>query len=820
MAKSTKFLTIIIIAVMLTLVVSMAVLSWGMGNAAFAVGDTETSVVCYIDSPTGSSGLLPPEEKDEYLYTTGIAIRFVKDGQVAATAVQSAGQLGTYVATGLQSGTRYNIEYSTDNGTTWQGSSATSDQIGGNTTKSLFFYTYQFEDIDGTDLGSKVFLYGMTDLVKQFPDAEDVRSGKLFRAWIYKADAYNIAQDCSPSHQANNPATIQTDRIDVDPTRFTVNQDNSITVYGSGSNFGISGKVPFTTTHEAISSIVTTYGYQPGDNVDDINISITMGVGVNIGMTCELGKGNYTISGTFNAGAINGAFAMIDPDTTLVLDGATIVASGSNGGIKLDKGTLVLQGDVNPGGIVLTDNSASPDTTLQIAADATLDDKIDLYYLGDQTVSKTLDRDADANTSILRVSGESSANFNLKNSNNSCGMKYNAATGTLDIAKKYAIAYQKMTGEVGTAPTTQYIVDGEDGMVADVGTLDKVGHQFVKWYEQNTDKYYQVGDIIPAMTADVTLRAVWELLVYPVKFEGTSLADTTHTYGTATIINTPTKTGFVLDYWLIDGVKTIPVNGKITLGATTYYQKPVQDILLEAVWHLAAPTGVACADYQGTYDGKPHQLSVTATHPIDNVLLLYKWYRDGQLIDQSSSELSVKNVADSGTYICTVQARALDTDTGEWATSKQVSVTGIVEITRILLSITADNQEKKAGAKDPALTYRLTAGGMAEGETLADLGARLARVEGEDKGRYEIRFFYTNGNYQVAYTSGFLTIKGINVLVIVLPSVFGGLALIGVVVVLILLFRNRKNRAKLVAAAEALEQALTAEQDPPKEGDA
>ncbi len=820
MAKSTKFLSIILVLVMLALVASMAILSWTIGQEAHALADADATVYCYLNAPTDAAAEPQP---DANYYYTDLKVRFSMMDAPNAEPVMAVqqGATGVYTATNIGAqGDAYRISYSLDGGNTWaEYNDNRVDQVRAGFPANLFFYQYTFKDSDGSEVAKRVFEYNAEYLTSQFPTISAVSGGKLFRAWRF----VDIGGDYDPTEGVTGARTLQADRVDIDPNNFKIDDNNNVIVYGTGSNSGLSGIVDtYADANEAIDSIVKTYGYQEGDNPEDINITITMAKSVYMRQPCNLGKGNYTLQGgPINSGALNGAFELSDKDSTLILEDLTIVSSNANnGGITLDQGTLKLQGASNPGGLVLTENSASANTNLNLDG-ATELDAISLYYLGDQTIGKTLDRDVDADTPILKVSGDASANFTLKNANNSCGMSYNAQDGVLYIEEKYAVSYQKSDpNEEGSAPATQYVLKGTSVAVADLGTLDKRGHQFEYWYDEATPtNTYAIGQEL-APTGDVTLRAYWTPITYTITFIGVDLPDIQHVYGVKdNTISTPAKTGYTFDYWLLGDTPTIPTNDKITLGATQFYSKTERTITLTAKWLLVAPTVSTIGDYQGVYDAQTHSLSITATHPHASEIMLYEWYLDGTLIDSTSNQLSVKDVQDSGTYTCKVRAYAQDPDTQEWQYSPQVTTTVTATISKVFLGITADNVDKKQGDKDPVFTYRITLGSMPQGETLADLDAHLVRVEGEEPGRYEIRFIYTNNNYQVSYTEGYLTIQGINILAIVLPSVFGGLALIGagVATAIILIKKKKRAHAQKQATQQVDQQAPI---DPPKEEDA
>ncbi len=808
MAKSTKFLSLIMFLVMLALVMSMAVLSFGIGRTAYAEGDVVTTVRCYIDAELSLSNQAPIADADKAY--GDILIKIQENGALPQQEylMQSAEE-GIYTYTNLPADygrDDYKIKYSVDGGLTWKEyDDGSVYQIkAGNIDNDgqpvdLFFYTLTLQESDGSNQQTVTSHYKSTVALPKYPDViGEGESALLFKTW-----SNGTTQNGGNFTVDGTVQSLTAVRVAVDPNRFDVNRDGSVTVYSLDGL--VSGKMQYGTSTEAITDVVTKFG-----NKDTTDMVLNIETNVNISTSCLLGVGKYTVTGDFVSSAHHGAFQLTDTNTQLTLKDATISTGTNTNGILLDQGSLVVEGTVNTGGLVVTSSNVD-NRSLTVSTGATTEDNINLYYQDNSTDSgNTLNKTDDVGVQLLKVSGDVSSNFSLKNSNNYCGMKYNATTGTLDIAQKFAVVYKKMADETGQAPATQYVVEGDEVTILTADGLDKRGYEVDysadawQWYDYNTPTTkYKAGQNY-LLTEDITVCAIWIPLTYEVIIEGTNLGSKTHTYGTATTVPTPTKEGFVFEYWLLDGVQTLPTDGKITLGATAYDSKTERTITLVAKWSLIAPTNVSCTDYQGQYDGTPHTISVSAEHPLANVILLYNWYKDGNLIDVSSNSLTAKDVADSGEYTCIVKAYAKDPDTSEWQYSQGVTVKGEVEITKIFIGITADDVQKKKGSKDPEFTYRITSGALAEGETLATLGARLTRVPGEDKGVYEIRFIYSNGNYQVAYTPAFLTIKGTNILAIVLPSVFGGLALVGGGIALaIVLVKKNKKKAQIADAVKA-----------------
>ncbi|UCS92362.1 gliding motility-associated C-terminal domain-containing protein [Echinicola marina] len=109
-------------------------------------------------------------------------------------------------------------------------------------------------------------------------------------------------------------------------------------------------------------------------------------------------------------------------------------------------------------------------------------------------------------------------------------------------------------------------------------------------------------------------------------------------------------------------------------------------------------------------------------------------------------------------------SRAAGEDVGNYAitasgyTSPNYTISyvdGNLEITKAVLTVTADDQSKVYGETDPALTVSYS--GFVNGDDETALGGTLAisRTAGEDVGKYAIiASGYTSGNYTISYVDG------------------------------------------------------------------
>jgi large repetitive protein len=121
----------------------------------------------------------------------------------------------------------------------------------------------------------------------------------------------------------------------------------------------------------------------------------------------------------------------------------------------------------------------------------------------------------------------------------------------------------------------------------------------------------------------------------------------------------------------------------------------------------------------------------------------------------------VKNV---GQYV--IQQGTLRIDDGNSGANYTITYQeALLTIETRPITVTADDQEKFFGELDPALTYKITSGGLVGTDTFS--GA-LSRVGGEAVGSYEIldgSLTITDGNqgknYDLSFIGGTLTIKPI-----------------------------------------------------------
>ncbi len=777
MAKSTKTITLITLFFVLALLGVSAVFAVQDTGIAFAA-EVETTTVAITVTKSGSPFDLA-------------AIEFVPDD---ASYSLDGSFTATYVAEGSYTITIPKI-YTAEDGNTKSQYRIYSKlneshpyvyygqyNFYSATEYAMEFVTITQEDGAATPIVNVVAKDSLFTLerVRDVTSSTDLNGDILFKNWtLENPETDNPFENQEANIVASRDKRFISNRIAVDKSWFGVSNNTVLTVRGAADR---TVKGSLTATNQALLfTLINNYG-NATKTIEITNSSISQVIEVPAGQ-------EITIKGSFGSTNRDGVFNV--NGGKLVLDDAEISTTEWTTGVLLDQGEVVLTGTtVNTGGIVVTDNTATSGT-LTFDGEVQTEDTIRLAY-------NNLDykaQDSDTDTKLLCVSGEEVASkFSLANpDSNDCGMKYDATTGTLYLEEKFFVTYELPVGvDSGSiTPTTIYVLSGDSVTLADATGFSMLGHKFLYWAQGGTANTFASGAVISQLTSNLTLRAHFEALQYTITFTGIDLEPMTHTYGVDTEISTPSKLGFSFTHWILDSTMVLPENGKLVIKKDAYSSPDNLNIRLEAVWKLKAPVNVYATGYTGQYDGKTHALTVFMEHELSSVSYLTAWSMAGA----TSGDLSVKNVADSGTYTCKVTAYLYDN--GTYYYSDAVSATATAEITKITLKIAANPAEKEEGDEDPELTFRLVEGTMAEGEDLSKLGVRMSREEGEEKGVYKIKLAYTNSNYQILYAEADFTITQKNlILIIVLPSVFGGLALIGGITALSIVLVKRRKKSK------------------------
>ena len=159
------------------------------------------------------------------------------------------------------------------------------------------------------------------------------------------------------------------------------------------------------------------------------------------------------------------------------------------------------------------------------------------------------------------------------------------------VPNKYSIKYSGLEGAtLSNQPTTHTY-----GKATTIGNPTKTGYTFAGWKINGgttAKKPLTLG--ATSYTADISLEAAWTVNKYTITYTGVTGAalspkPTTHTYGTATTVGDPTKTGYTFAGWKINNSAT--ATKSLKLGATAY----TANISLEATW--------TANNYSATFSG-------------------------------------------------------------------------------------------------------------------------------------------------------------------------------------------------------------------------
>mgnify|MGYP002770194914 CR=1 FL=1 len=148
---------------------------------------------------------------------------------------------------------------------------------------------------------------------------------------------------------------------------------------------------------------------------------------------------------------------------------------------------------------------------------------------------------------------------------------------------EYTITYDLAGGTLpdGDANPDSYTVESAAITLANP---TKTGHAFAGWTGTGLDGASETVTIAQGSTGDRGYTATWTANHYAITYEGMDGAEhgdaqpTSHTYGTATTVSDPTKTGYTFAGWLVNGSGEAVKN--LTLGADDY----TEAITLTATW--------------------------------------------------------------------------------------------------------------------------------------------------------------------------------------------------------------------------------------------
>lgn len=168
------------------------------------------------------------------------------------------------------------------------------------------------------------------------------------------------------------------------------------------------------------------------------------------------------------------------------------------------------------------------------------------------------------------------------------------------------------------------------------GTTVTVRVQATATAPHGEEQTYTVQD------SDVTLTVTFD------ENGGSAVEDATGlAYGDKVTAPAVTRDGYTLDGWYDGDAKW-----DFSTGVT-------ENLSITAKWTLNAPTVSLTASAESVTYGTEITLTATATHAA-SVTYAYEWYKSGVKLDNSGNTLTLKTVAESGSY--TVKVTASDTD--------------------------------------------------------------------------------------------------------------------------------------------------------------
>lgn len=380
------------------------------------------------------------------------------------------------------------------------------------------------------------------------------------------------------------------------------------------------------------------------------------------------------------------------------------------------------------------------------------------------------------------------------------------------------ITFNAAYGE-SPATLTQVVPSGIETALKE-NTFTRDGYTFAGWNtaQDGTGTAYADGAEITT-SEDLTLYAQWTPKHYSISYElngGTNgeSAPTTHTYGTATELVSPSRTGYTFDGWYTNNDFS---GSKVeSLGATDY----VNDITLYAQWTPnpytiqfnanGGDTGTGTASVAATYD-QPATLTAngfsmanknfagwattesatTATYAdgatVENLaesgtVTLYAVWTDKQVLtpDKSVQTKTYNGAAqaftldgytiayqqngqpvtaptNAGSYDVVISAAETETT----AAYPETLIPGGLVIEKATLTVTADNKTMYVSDALPTYTYTVSGWQGSDKDTATFTAPTLScSADGKTAGTYTITAGGANagGNYNISYVDGTLTV--------------------------------------------------------------
>ena len=405
---------------------------------------------------------------------------------------------------------------------------------------------------------------------------------------------------------------------------------STVCVYDGGS-FSLHGVSMEQTGGEAVVAIVTggtvnVYeGMISGDNVgiathtglSSVYVNVCGGSVYGISSGITINSGSLTVSGG-QVGGENSNGVVVANDATATISGGGVTSNHT--GVRVESGKLTVSGGtvngvqigvkVEGGNLTVSGGSLTSRTdrtvlmegagTVTVAGNAKLYNHI--YNTGQTpivasgtgqsgltTTYKIQYSDGNlANDQVIVQGSTDTEHYQLVS--DTYGLA--ASGGNLVAREKYAVTYHENGGTITDKDKYTGYVYGE-GMT--LPTPTRTGYTFGGWYTSAALSGSSVKNISKTEQGAKEYWAKWTAGKYAITYSGldgatlaTASKPTQHTYGTATKVGNPTKTGYTFGGWKVNGGTAAK---DLTLGATDYDAA----ITLEATW--------AANEYKITYSG-------------------------------------------------------------------------------------------------------------------------------------------------------------------------------------------------------------------------
>ncbi len=209
--------------------------------------------------------------------------------------------------------------------------------------------------------------------------------------------------------------------------------------------------------------------------------------------------------------------------------------------------------------------------------------------------------------------------------------------------------------------------------------------------------YIDLGDSITAgIDLDITVEDVYKIEYFKVE-DGKEVL---------------VRRGFLpvgADIAFFSGIDNTSILGWVDANGVKYDEMPRNDTKLYAVYDKEFAVNRS-PDVDATYNGSTHNVFVEVVGCSENAILTYSWTKDGAAISYTGSSFTVKDVNDSGVYVCTVTIK-------DGLYNKTVTATINVNIEKA--TVNADGLEWVAeGATETEGVFYYTYNGSVQGISL------------------------------------------------------------------------------------------------------